>query len=56
MIIGTENKAYQIYKEYCDKHNIKALYVDDANHLLEVANKPYESINVLKSVMQFIER
>lgn len=56
VIIGTEDKAYQIYKEYCDKHNIKALYVDDANHSLEVVNKPYESIDVLKSVMQFIER
>ena len=56
VIIGTQDKAYQIYKEYCDEHNIKALYVDDANHSLEIAKKPYESIDVLKKVMQFIER
>lgn len=56
VIIGTQDKAYQIYKEVCDENNIKALYIDDANHSLEVANKPYESIDVLKSVMKFIER
>ena len=56
VIIGTQDKAYQIYKEFCDENNIKALYIDDANHSLEVANKPYESIDVLKSVMKFIER
>ena len=56
VIIGTQDKAYQIYKEFCDENNIKALYIDVANHSLEVANKPYESIDVLKSVMKFIER
>lgn len=56
VVMGTQDKAYPIYKEYCDKYMLKTLYVEDANHSLEVTNKPYESIDVLKNVMQFIER
>ena len=52
----TENQAYEVYKEYCDKKKIKALYIKDANHSLEVEGQPYESIDVLKNIMQFIER
>ena len=56
VVIGTQDKAYPVYKEYCDKHKIKALYINDANHSLEVERKPYESIDILKNVMKFIER
>lgn len=56
VVIGTRDKAYQIYKEYCDANKIKVLYVNDADHSLEVEGKPYQSIDVLKMVMQFIER
>ena len=56
VVIGTQDKAYEIYKEHCDKNKIKALYINDANHSLEVEGQPYESIDVLKRVMRFIER
>ncbi len=56
VVIGTQDKAYEIYKEHCDKNKIKALYIKDANHSLEVEEQPYESIDILKSVMRFIER
>ena len=56
VVIGTRDKAYQVYKDYCDANGIHALYVDEANHSLEVEGKPYQSIDVLKNVMQFIER
>lgn len=55
VVIGTKDKAYQTYKEYCDANSIKALYVEGANHSLEVEGKPYQSIDVLKNVMHFIE-
>ena len=56
VIIGTEDKAYQAYKEYCDANSIKALFVEGANHSLEVEGQPYHSMDILKGVMQFIER
>ena len=56
VVIGTQDKAYELYKNYCDENMIKAMYVSGANHSLEVEGQPYESIDVLKSVMRFIER
>ena len=56
VVIGTKDKAYELYKNHCDNNKIKALYIKDANHSLEVDGQPYESIDVLKRVMQFIER
>lgn len=56
VVIGTKDKAYEIYKDYCDANGIKVLYIKDANHSLEVERQPYQSINILKSVMEFIER
>ena len=44
-----------LYKKYCEKNGIHTLYIDNANHSLEVEGKPYESIEVLKMVMEFIE-
>ena len=54
VIIGTQDKAYQTYKKYCDANKIKALYLNDANHSLEIEGQPYQSIDILKTVMQFI--
>lgn len=56
VVIGTDDKAYQTYKEYCDANSIKALYVEGANHSLEVEGQPYQSMDILKTIMQFIER
>ena len=56
IVIGTHDKAYEFYKNHCDKNDIKALYVKGANHSLEVEGQPYESMDALKNVMRFIER
>ena len=56
VVIGTDDKAYQTYKEYCDANSIKALFVEGANHSLEVEGQPYQSMDILKTIMQFIER
>lgn len=56
VVIGTDDKAYQTYKEYCDANSIKALFVEGANHSLEVEGQPYQSMDILTTIMQFIER
>lgn len=56
VVVGTRDKAYQIYKEHCDTNKIEALYINDADHSLEIEGQPYQSIDVLKNVMKFIER
>lgn len=53
--IGTKDKAHPVYKKYCEEKGIHTLYIDNANHSLEVEGNPYESIEVLKMVMEFIE-
>lgn len=55
VVIGTNDKAYQFYKDYCDDNNIKALYVEGADHSLEIAKRPYDSIQALEQVIRFIE-
>ena len=55
VVIGTKDKAYELYKNHCEENGIKVMYVEDANHSLEIEGKPYESIDVLKGVMKFIE-
>ena len=56
VVIGTRDKAYNIIKNHCDNNEINALYIVGGNHSLEVDGKPYESIEVLKQVIQFIDR
>lgn len=55
IVIGTKDKAYEIVKTTCDEKHIAAVYIEDANHSLEIEGKPYESIDVLKRVLEFIE-
>ena len=56
VVIGTADEVYPECKAYCDEHGIKPLYIVGANHSLEVEGKPYESLEILKDVMKFIER
>ena len=56
VVIGTKDKAYPVYKKVCEENQVKALYVEAADHSLEIAEHPYDSIEILKKVMQFIER
>ena len=55
VVIGTEDPAYTAYREHCDGTNIDTLYIEGANHSLEVIGRPYESIEALKKVMEFID-
>lgn len=56
VIIGTRDDAYPIYKKHCDDNKVKVLYIDNADHSLEVAGQPYQSIDILKDVMNFIDK
>ena len=55
VIIGTNDEAYEAYKKHCEKHKIYTLYIENANHSLEIQGQIYENINLLKKVMEFIE-
>lgn len=55
VIIGTKDKAYPLFKEHCAKHRIPALFIEGGDHSLEIADKPFESIEVLKKVLTFIQ-
>ena len=55
VVIGTNDKAYEMFKSYCDNNQIKALYIEGADHSLEIANQLYSSIQTLERVMRFIE-
>ena len=54
VVIGTNDKAYGFYKTCCEEKSVKALYIEDADHSLEIVGKPYKSIRVLENVMRFI--
>lgn len=55
VIIGTNDKEYSLYKELCEKKSVKALYIADADHSLEISSEPFASIHALEEVMHFIE-
>lgn len=55
VVIGTKDKAYSLYRNLCEEKDVKALYIEDADHSLEISNEPYASIQVLNRVMHFIE-
>ena len=54
VVMGTKDEEYSIYKKHCDDNGIKALFIKDADHSLEVAEEPYQSIDILKDVMRYI--
>lgn len=56
VVIGTADEVYSECKAYFDEHGIKPLYVEDADHSLEVKGKPFESLEILRDVMRYIER
>ena len=56
VVIGTADEVYPQCKAYCKKHGIWPLYVEGANHSLEVEGKPFESLEILRDVMKFVER
>lgn len=54
VVIGTNDNAYMTYKNVCEDKNIKALFIENADHSLEINAKPFESIRVLEEVLHFI--
>lgn len=54
LVIGTKDKEYSFYKELCDEKEVTMLYVEAGDHLLEIQEKPFDSIKVLEDVMRFI--
>ena len=56
VVIGTADEMYPECKAYCDEHGIHPLYIERANHSLEVEGKPFESLEILKDVMACIDR
>lgn len=47
---------YPECKEYCDEHGIEALYIEGANHSLEVKGKLFESLEILRDVMEYVDK
>lgn len=56
VVMGMADEVYPECKAYCDVHGIKPLYIEGANHSLEVEGKPFESLEILRNVMKFVER
>ena len=56
VVIGTADEVYPQCKSYCEEHGIKIWYIEGANHSLEVEGKPFESLEILRDVMRYVER
>ena len=52
VIIGTNDKEYSLFKEICEKKSVKALYIEGADHSLEISSKPFASIQALEEVLR----
>lgn len=53
VIIGTNDKAYTLFKTHCDVNAIPLLSIEGGDHSLELARKPFDSIETLKKVMEY---
>ena len=56
VVMGTADEMYPECKAYFDEHGIKPLYIEGANHSLEVEGEPFESLEILKEVIHHIGR
>ena len=56
VVIGTADEVYPECMAYCDERGIQPLCIEGANHSLEVEGRPFESLEILKDVMKFVER
>ncbi len=56
VVIGTADEVYPECKAYFDEHGIQPMYIEGANHSLEIEGKPFESLEILRNVMRFVER
>lgn len=51
-----DERLYPECKEYCDEHGIEVLYIEGANHALEVEGKLFESLEILRDVMEYVDK
>lgn len=56
VVIGTADEVYPECKAYFDEHDIRAMYIEGANHSLEIKGRLFESLEILKDVIKFVER
>lgn len=56
VVMGTADEVYPECKAYCNEHRIRPMYIEGANHSLEVEGNPFESLEILRDVMRYIER
>lgn len=56
VVIGTADEVYSECKAYFDEHGIQPVYIEGADHSLEVKGKPFESLEILRNVMKYVER
>ena len=56
VVIGTSDEVYPECKTYFDEHGIQPLYIEGADHSLELKGKPFESLEILRDVMKYIDR
>ncbi|MBE5931436.1 MAG: hypothetical protein E7268_10360 [Lachnospiraceae bacterium] len=56
VVIGTADEVYPECKAYFDEHGIQPMYIEEADHSLEVKGKLFESLEILKNVMKFVTR
>ena len=55
VVIGTKDEAFGAYKQHCDESGIEALYIENANHSLEVEDSVYHNIEIVEEVMKYID-
>ncbi len=56
VVIGAVDEVYPECKTYFDEHGIEPMDIEGADHSLEVKGKPFESLEILKNVMRYIDR
>lgn len=54
VVIGTADEVYPECKACFEEHGIQPMYVEGANHSLEIEGKPFESLEILQNVMHFL--
>lgn len=56
VVIGTKDEAFGAYKQHCDESGIEALYIENANHSLEVEGSVFCNLEIIEKVMKYIDK
>lgn len=56
VVIGTKDEAFGAYKKHCDESGIEALYIENANHSLEVEGSVFCNLEIIEKVMKYIDK